>query len=389
MVGTGLAFALGLLAGLGVAWALRLRASRSESRLAAELQSAFGDISARALQGAITSLAEVTGERMRAERDLSAQELDGKKALIDQQVQQMSERLEKLAGWVRELEKDRESKFGRLEQELRRASETNSDLARSAASLKEVLASPRARGQWGERMAEDVLRAAGFVEGINYRRNLTQDGGTRPDFTLMVPRDRVVNMDAKFPLDNYQRYVAAASEVERGTLRDRFLRDVRARVREIGGREYIDPEHGTLDCVLLFIPNEQLYAFIQESDPDLLDEAMARKVVLCSPVTLFAVLAVLRQASESFSLEQASRELLSLMGQFRKQWVRFTETMDRVGNRLRLAGEAFEELQGTRRSQLERPLTQIDELRRLKSVPLPDDEDGIGLRLVSGGDAPN
>jgi DNA recombination protein RmuC len=205
----------------------------------------------------------------------------------------------------------------------------------------------------------------------------------------MVPRDRVVNMDAKFPLDNYQRYVAAASEVERGTLRDRFLRDVRARVREIGGREYIDPEHGTLDCVLLFIPNEQLYAFIQESDPDLLDEAMARKVVLCSPVTLFAVLAVLRQASESFSLEQASRELLSLMGQFRKQWVRFTETMDRVGNRLRLAGEAFEELQGTRRSQLERPLTQIDELRRLKSVPLPDDEDGIGLRLVSGGDAPN
>ena len=100
----------------------------------------------------------------------------------------------------------------------------------------------------------------------------------RPDFIFLLPDDRVINMDAKFPLDNYLRMVNAASDLERANFEKEFFRNVRARIKEIRGREYINPAERTLDFVLLFIPNEQVYGFVQEKDPEIMDEALKDKV---------------------------------------------------------------------------------------------------------------
>src|SRR5262249_29758317 len=89
----------------------------------------------------------------------------------------------------------------------------------------------------------------------------------------------------------------------------------------------------------------------------------------CSPLTLFAVLAVIRQAVDNFRLSQTSQEILGLLQGFQKQWDRFVEQMDKVGRSLRTAGNAFEELEGTRRRQLERGLDKIDGVRRRQVEP--------------------
>ena len=78
------------------------------------------------------------------------------------------------------------------------------------------------------------------------------------------------------------------------------------RIKEIQNREYINPAEGTLDFVLLFIPNEQVYSFVQRNSPGLMDEALKQKVVLCSPFTLYAMLSVIRQAFENFHYEKAT-----------------------------------------------------------------------------------
>ena len=129
-------------------------------------------------------------------------------------------------------------------------------------------------------------------------------------------------------------------------------------------REYVDPAGGTVDCVLLFIPNEQVYGFIQEQDRSILDDALRAKVVFCSPLTLFAVLAVIRQAVDNFQLSRTSHEILQRLQGFEKQWDRFVEQMDKVGRNLKTASNAFEELEGTRRRGVERELERIDTLRR-------------------------
>ena len=164
-------------------------------------------------------------------------------------------------------------------------------------------------------------------------------------------------------------FLEAETDLERSEFRNDFLRDVKARIKEVTTREYINPEQNTLDYVLLFIPNEQIYAFIHEADSAILDNSIKSKVVLCSPITLFAVLAVIRQAVENFALERTSNEILSLLGSFNKQWNEFLKKLEVLGKRIGDAQKEYEALMTTRRRQLERPLNRIEELRTQRQLP--------------------
>ena len=152
------------------------------------------------------------------------------------------------------------------------------------------------------------------------------------------------------------------------THKTQFLRDVRARIKEVTGRDYIDPEGETLDYVLVFIPNEQVYAFINQNDPALIDEALRSKVILCSPFTLFAILAIIRQAMDNFHTEQAKGEMLRHLGRFYKEWEKFREVMDKAGKKLDEARDEFQKMITTRRNKLEKPLGEIEDLRRRKGI---------------------
>ena len=185
----------------------------------------------------------------------------------------------------------------------------------------------------------------------------------RPDFTFPLPAGRCVHMDVKFPLDNYVRHLEAATDAEREAARTAFLKDVRRRITEVSKRDYVDPANGTLDQVLLFLPNEHLYGFVHQSDPSILDLALQHKVVLCSPLTLFAVLAVIRQSVDDHLTEQRSAEILETLAGFSDQWDRFTDHLDKVGSRLDSARKAYDEVNGVRRRQLEKQLDRIDDLR--------------------------
>src|SRR5260221_10455166 len=123
-------------------------------------------------------------------------------------------------------------------------------------------------------MAEDVVRLAGLVEHVNYRKHHAIAGwGRIPDYTFLLPQGVCLHMDVKFPLNNYMRFLDAESDVEQERYRREFLRDVRMRLKEVTSRDYVDAGANTVDCVLLFIPNEQVYGFIQEHDRSLLDDA--------------------------------------------------------------------------------------------------------------------
>ena len=193
-------------------------------------------------------------------------------------------------------------------------------------------------------------------------------------------------MDVKFPLDNYMRYLETQSEADRAQHRRAFLRDVRDRLREITGREYIDPGQGTVDCVILFIPNESVHGFIHEHDPHLLETALSSKVVCCSPLTLFAVLAVVRQATDNFALQRASQEIIGLYGRFNAEWAKFTESLSLLGSRMDSAQKAFLDVNGPRRRMLERPLTRIEDLRQRRGIPLSEIAAAEELELRSGQD---
>jgi DNA recombination protein RmuC len=313
----------------------------------------------------IDQLLQMQRDVLEADRRRGTEELRGTRSAIDHQVGTMRDELARLNRLVEDVERSRREHVGELSGQLREAGRHTQVLADTTQSLREALSSTTARGQWGERMAEDVLRLAGFIDGVNYRKQQAMAGsGGIPDYTFLLPQGLCLHMDVKFPLNNYMRFLDAGSDVERERLRKEFLKDVRLRLKEVTRREYVDTSADTVDCVLLFIPNEQVYAFIHEQDRTILDDALRDKVIFCSPLTLFAVLAVIRQAVDNFRLSQTSHEILGLLQGFQKQWDRFVEQMDKVGRNLKTAGNAFEELEGTRRRGVERELEKIEAVRR-------------------------
>ncbi len=376
------AAALGLLVGLALGLKLapvrehRVRrlahqlfeASEDRQRMATEAmleraRASFGELAFDALGRSSERLLDLANARLGAERGRQASQLDEKKAAIDQELERMGHELERVRQLVMGLERERARGLGQVSAQLEQAARSTADLARTTEGLREALRHGQKRGQWGERLAEDVLRQAGLVEGFSYERQQSLESGGRPDFTFKLPHGRRVHMDVKFPLDNYLRFVEARDPSEKTRLERTFLNDVRAKVKELAGRDYGRGEH-SVDYVLLFIPNEPLAGFIFERRPELVDEALERKVVPCAPASLFAVLCVIREAVETFTLAEATDELLAQMSRFRGEWGAFKDELHRLGRKLEEAQTLFASLEGPRLRALERPLDRLEGLRR-------------------------
>ena len=292
-----------------------------------------------------------------------SKELNSKKELIDQRLTDMDVKLGKVEQLVQDLQTDRKAQYGALGQQLH-------DLTATTSSLQKALADNRARGQWGERMAEDMLNFMGLIEGVNYVKQSAMEAGSRPDFTFLFPNQKSLNMDAKFPLDNYLRYIEAENDAARKDYSQKFLRDVSQRVAEIQKRDYIAA--GTLDCVLIFIPNEQVYRFIYEEDQGIIDNALKQKVIMCSPLTLYIVLAVIRQAAQNFNIEQRSQEIVDVVNDIRKEWDKYTRQMDKLERRFKGMHDDFHALTGTRTRQLDRKFVKIDSFSRSSDLASGD-----------------
>ncbi len=298
-------------------------------------------------------------EKLKSQALNGKKELEGKKELIDQSVQAIDKTLSEVQKKVEDVAKGNVAVSALVQQH----GEITARLKETTENLSHALASSKKRGEWGERMAEDIMRLVGMAEGVNYIRQKTLEGSSgRPDYTFLLPNNLKVNMDVKFPLDNYMHYLKSETNHDRKRYREELLKNTKVMIRQVTGREYINPSDNTVDYVIVFIPNEQVYSFINEAEPTIMDEALKQKVILCSPFTLYAVLAVIRQAIENFNLERTASEILKLLAEFNKQWESYKERFKAMGDRLDAAKKEYDILVTTRSNMLERPLKKIKEL---------------------------
>lgn len=310
-------------------------------------------------------VAQASGEQLGRRAEQIDASLRGVQESIGLRIQQMDDE-------IKRLREQNAEKFGSVDKAV-------SDLLKSTGDLNNVLSSSQARGQWGERMAEDLLKAAGLIEGINYEKQDTISGGGRPDYTFLMPPDRVLYMDVKFPMDSYTKFVSATDTGVMASLKADFMKAVRDRVKELERRDYVvSTTQQSLDYVLLFVPNESITGFIHEADPSLIDWALERKVVLCSPLTLYAFLVVVRQATESFHTEETAAQIMQMMDKFRKQWESYVKSLDKVKRNFDNMQEELDDLTvGKRFKGLNRETKKIEALRKQHNIPelLAGDDD--------------
>lgn len=338
------------------------------------LKNSFSHLSFEALSKSTEQFLQLAKQTLSSQLQSGSMTLEEKKKLIDQTFQSMQDELNKVQNLMKELEKDRVEKFGMLTQKLSESQKTLQQLNETTAKLTSALASSKVRGQWGERMAEDILRLSGLKEGINYlKQKVIQSANTRPDYTFLLPNDLKLNMDVKFPYDNYIAYQNSTNENEKEIYKQNFLKDVKQRIKEVTTRDYINPSENTVDYVLVFIPNEYMYSFIMENDSTIIDDALKQKVILCSPFTLYAILAIIRQAVDNFNLERKASQIIELMGLFYKQYNEFIKSLEAMGKKIDDAKREFEKLNTTRKNQLEKPLRKIEQLREETGIHINPD----------------
>ncbi len=358
-----ISFIVGVIIGAVIALiisAFRARAGRD----------AFAAVSQEVITESSKQIITLAEQALKAQSAAGAAEIEGKKGLIDQSLAAMNERLERLRGFVQQVESERQKHYGQLTTSL-------SALSSTTESLRNALAGSKRLGAWGERMTEDVLQLVGMSEGVNYVKQSSEaaaDSG-KPDFTFFMPNDLTVNMDVKFPLEKALAYLDADDE-QRKSAGGEFVSAVRGHVRAVASdkKGYINPTGGTVNYAIVFIPNEQVYSLAMELDRQLMDEALKMRIVMCGPLTLYAMLSVIRSAAENANIMKTADEVIRLLSAFNKQWQKYREAIDKIGNRINEAKRAHDDLIGTRTRMLERPLEKIEELRTARELPDGDNE---------------
>ena len=215
------------------------------------------------------------------------------------------------------------------------------------------LVNPISRGQFGEKIAEDVLNYLNLKEGIHYNKQKSTEYN-RPDFTFKLSSGCVLNMDSKFPLNNYLKYCESEVEGERKQYLATFLKDVRERIKE--AINYINPAESTLDFVLVFIPSDTILQFILEHDKGLMDFCLSNRVVLCSPWTLYSVLSIVLSVESFLKMDKEIIKRTEQIRLFISEWQIYKDTMDKMRKGLDKVNETLGALDNVRKTKMDRCL---------------------------------
>jgi DNA recombination protein RmuC len=334
---------------------------KNHELLITSIKDTFGAISIKALRSNTEDFLKFARQLFSQQTENNSQNLQNKKELFDASVKQIEKQLRLMQEHIHKVETERVNIFGKLAEQLKLNREQTQLLSETTNSIHNALSNSQQRGQWGERMAEDILRFSGLLEGVNYyKQKKVAFGKSRPDYTFLLPNNRLVNMDVKFPLDKYLIFV----KTNERKYKAEFLKDVRARIKEVTNRDYIDTANNTVDYALIFIPNEHIYSFILENDIEILDIALSQKAILCSPLTLYAILAIIRQSVENFNLQETANDILKLLNDFYKQWTLYTEKMENMGKKLKDAQTEYDILLTTRTSGLDKLFDKVEQLHQ-------------------------
>ena len=322
-------------------------------------------IEARALTEKTANAAALEAARM-AKAELETQSRSSADLLAQQQMT-FSRTAEQIGDQLAGIQRDLTSRQKNWSEQFGQVNETLTKLGGSTESLTHMLSSPGQKGSWGEKVAEDILRAMGMKEGVSYDVRKRLPGGEIPDFAFRLPKGQMLCMDSKLPFDSYRSY-QEAPESRRERHRKEFLRTVRGHVRALAAKSY-----GDAGMVLMFIPLESIYAFIWESDAGLLDYAFENGVMVCSPSNLFAVLTLVREANAAFALEKAGDEVLEIFNLVKREWMDTKKVIEVLRTHIKNADKKVGEITGKRYQAMDGVFDQIDEVRTERGMR-PTDE---------------
>jgi DNA recombination protein RmuC len=314
----------------------------------------------------------MANEKLSSETKQNRVDLDNKRDEITRMVKNLED-------YVKTTEKDRIDSFSTLRTSLEESRKITEQLSVSTENLKKVLSNNQLRGQFGEQVADDLLKMAGFVKGVDYEFNKEQAGSeTRPDFAIFLPDRTRINVDSKFPYANLQKMTETDDKEMKEKYMKLFEKDVKDKMKQVTTRDYINPEDKTVDFVILFIPNEMIFSYIYEKMPDLWQEAMASKIVFTGPFSFTAILRMVKQSYDNFRVQRNIYDIIGHVRAFEKEFDTFSESFYKIGEKIGVLQKQYDTVSTTRFNQLVRRVDMVKQEGAMEEI---DKKDTPQLRL--------
>lgn len=285
-------------------------------------------------------------QQMEALRQQQLQALESNSQLLNQRLAELSRTLTDNTGQINtRLDNAARmvSDVSRALGELSRASQEIFEVGKNIASLQEILRPPKPRGGLGELFLGNLLQE---MVPNNYETQFKFRSGAKVDAVIKLGK-RLVPIDAKFPLEGFQRMLAATDESQRRSWRKQFLADVKRQIDTIA-EKYILPDEGTFDFALMYIPAENVYyetivSYHGEEKEDILSYAFARRVIPVSPGTIYAYLQVIVLGLQGLQIERRAMDILSHLQRLQTEIGQFKEKFETLGSHLTNAHNRYEE----------------------------------------------
>jgi DNA recombination protein RmuC len=351
-------------AAAAIAWAVRerLRAATAEVRLRAmEEQAAL--VKAQAEQSA-TAVAEALLKKN--EEALSSREQLAQ-AKLEAQLKPVAETLKQFQEQVAQVEKQRAEETGGLKAQIAQLMQASAATQEEARKLSAALRrGAGVQGRWGEQTLRNVLEAAGLANRYDFEEQAstdTEEGRRRPDVTVRLPGGGVFVIDAKCSLNAFLELQDAADDAAREACGLRHVQSVRGHVSGLSAKAYWDQFDNSPDFVAMFVPLDSAMAAALDRAPDLMTEAMDRRVVIVTPTTLFALC---KAVSYGWRVEEQAanaRKIADLGRELYKRIATMGEHASSVGKALTAAVDRYNRFAASLETQV---LTQAKRFEDLK-----------------------
>jgi DNA recombination protein RmuC len=215
--------------------------------------------------------------------------------------------------------------------------DSQNSLRQETQNLVNALRRPEVRGRWGEITLRRLVELAGMVEHCDFQEQVHSVGEgqiIRPDMIVRMPDKRELVVDVKTPLDAYLEAVEAENDTQRKLGLERHAKNVRAHIRMLASKTYWDQFDESPEFVILFIPGDQFLSAALNEEPDLIEYALSKQIILATPTSLVALLKAVAYGWRQLALADNAKEIRVLAEDLYGRLATFVGHMNRVGRQL-------------------------------------------------------
>lgn len=317
-----------------------------------EIRSTFEVAAQEAMRGSNQEFLKLAELTLSKHQQQASHSLEQKKSEINHIVGPLKETLNQFYGEISNMEKERQRSYALVESEMKKVIENSAELSKETRALKDALKKPHIRGRWGEVQLKNCVELAGMSEfaDVSFQDvNHEDDKLLIPDMIVRMPGGRSVVVDAKTPLDGFLSSLEATTDQERTTHMVRHGKQVKEHIKKLSLKAYGERLKDSADFTVLFLPNESFLYAALETQPDIVEYAMEKKILVATPPTFVGLLKVVRFGWNEDRLTKNAEEI-SLIGQeLHKRVSDFVETYQEIGKALHSAQNKYD--QGTKRLQ--------------------------------------